>query len=207
MQNGILQLASALPTMSAGAFDKEKTKKMVAQHEGREPYAYLDTKKHPTVGVGFNLDRKDARERIEAIGGNYDRVRSGKDRLSDEQIDTLFEQTFNEVTDVAKRFTDKQAVDKDGKAKQKPTPFDDHPDDVQSILIDMAMMGEGSLAKFVKFKDALDKKDYKTAAKEMVDSEWYREVKTRGKDLEKMMKRVAAKKEYPNSPDLWEKGK
>ena len=202
-----IALNTAMMTAGVGAFDKQKTKKMVAQHEGREPKVYLDTKKHPTIGVGFNLDRKDAREQIEAVGGNYDRVRSGKDKLTDDQIDTLFEKTFNEVTDVAKRFTDKQAVDKDGNAKQKPTKFDDHPDDVQSILIDMAMMGEGSLSGFKKFKDALDNKDYKTAAKEMVDSKWYKQVETRGKDLEEMMKKVAAKKEYPNSPDLWEKEK
>ena len=58
----------------------------------------------------------------------------------------------------------------------------------QAVLTDMAYnMGLGGLSKFKKMKDALISGDYKKAAYEMVDSDWFNQVGNRSKALVKMM--------------------
>lgn len=51
-----------------------------------------------------------------------------------------------------------------------------------AVLLDMAFMGETRFRKFVKFIDAVKKRDWQEAAKEMEDSLWYRQVGNRGKE-------------------------
>jgi len=51
---------------------------MIAESEGNKPCMYKDTLGHPTIGIGFNLDRSDAREKITSVGADYDNVKSGK---------------------------------------------------------------------------------------------------------------------------------
>ena len=55
-----------------------------------KPCVYIDTEQHPTVGIGFNLDRSDARRHLSAVGANYDQIRTGSATLTDYQIRTLF---------------------------------------------------------------------------------------------------------------------
>ena len=68
--------------------DLTKTKAWIEHWEGRRNQAYDDkTGKaitpgcvvlgHPTVGVGFNLDANGAQAAIEALGLDYNQVRSG----------------------------------------------------------------------------------------------------------------------------------
>ncbi|MFZ0915112.1 MAG: hypothetical protein WAN09_17705, partial [Candidatus Korobacteraceae bacterium] len=58
---------------------------------------------HPTVGVGFNLDATGAQAAIEALGLDYDQVRSGGQTLTDDQIDTLLDQTVNQAIQGARQ--------------------------------------------------------------------------------------------------------
>src|SRR5713101_6545671 len=63
----------------------------IERHEGgRFDTVYLDSEGHPTIGIGFNLDREDAQEKIEALGLDFDAVRDGTATLTDAQIDALF---------------------------------------------------------------------------------------------------------------------
>lgn len=60
----------------------------------------------------------------------------------------------------------------------------------QFVLVDMAFnMGIQKLLTFKKFLAALQKKDYSTAAKEMLNSRWAGQVGRRAKELAEMMKK------------------
>jgi lysozyme len=56
-------------------------------------------------------------------------------------------------------------------------------DDRQIVLIDMSFMGIKKLLEFKNMIAALEKHDYKTAASEMLDSDWAKEVHGRATQL------------------------
>lgn len=59
----------------------------------------------------------------------------------------------------------------------------------QEVLVEMAFnLGLNGLKGFKKFLKALDKKDYLTASKEMLNSSWAKQVKGRAKTLSQLMK-------------------
>jgi len=59
-------------------------------------------------------------------------------------------------------------------------------------IVDMAFnLGLTKLNKFVDMKAALMNNDYNTAADEMVDSNWYKQVKSRGPRMVKIMRSAA----------------
>jgi hypothetical protein len=47
---------------------------------------------HPTIGIGFNLDRSDAASLISAQGYDYNSIRAGTTCLSDSAVMDLFQQ-------------------------------------------------------------------------------------------------------------------
>lgn len=80
----------------------------------------------------------------------------------------------------------------------KSFALEEAPDEVKQILFNMSFnLGEGTakgrtgLNSFVKMLPALSRKDYRDAAKEMKDSEWFTQVKSRGVDLVSRMNAVA----------------
>ena len=56
---------------------------MIIESEGKKSCVYKDTKGIPTIGIGFNLQRDDARSKLAGIGLNFNDVLSGKTCLSD----------------------------------------------------------------------------------------------------------------------------
>ena len=64
---------------------------------------YKDTRGHPTVGIGFNLDAFGAKGKIEAVGADYDSIRSGKSCLTDSQVMKLFEPSYQSAVSGARR--------------------------------------------------------------------------------------------------------
>ena len=69
--------------------------------------------------------------------------------------------------------------------------FADLPEDVQSILLNMGYnLGVPKLMKFKRMWAALEKRDYKEAAKEMRDSLWYRQVGDRAERLAQRMESI-----------------
>lgn len=67
----------------------------------------------------------------------------------------------------------------------------DYPDEVQSILVNMTFnLGRPRLSKFKKMIKAVEENDWNRAADEMMNSKWYRQVKTRGVELVERMRNV-----------------
>lgn len=90
-----------------------------------------------------------------------------KDTYSDSEIDAFFRSDVCIAGDVARRLF---------------ASFETQPQSVQFLLIDLAFnLGETGLSKFVKFRAAMDAFNYHNAAKELIDSIWYRQVGKRSK--------------------------
>lgn len=136
--------------------------KFVEPFEGRHDKTYLDSKGIPTVGIGFNLQRPDARERMTAVGANYDRILAGQDRLTAEQIDSLLAHDMENFIEDARGIVDN---------------FDSLPKIAQMVIADMTFnMGPNRFGGFKKAIAAFEINDYATAADEMQDSAWYTDV-------------------------------
>jgi GH24 family phage-related lysozyme (muramidase) len=145
--------------------DKDACKKYIELHEGRKEKAYVDTKKHPTIGIGFNLDRADAKQWVESLGLNYDAMKEGKIGLTNSHIEQLYEADLATAIADAKKFFPR---------------FDELDAMRQIVLVDMVFnLGLSRLNKFKKFKLALEQNDYEEAAQQMEQSRWAKQVNSR----------------------------
>ena len=88
-------LAIHASSVSAEDLDLVKLKQQLIKHEGKKHKVYKDTEGIPTIGVGFNLTRSDAKAKITALGHNYDKILAGEASLTDEQIDKLLTDDIN----------------------------------------------------------------------------------------------------------------
>jgi GH24 family phage-related lysozyme (muramidase) len=153
----------------------EKTVDMIIKHEGKRNKVYLDTRNIPHIGIGFNLNRSDAKSKIKSLGLNFSDILSGKTLLSDDQIMFLFEQDFNEAIKRANTFLYNS---------------EDYPSEIKSVIIDMAFNLGNDIFEFDGLRKALLNKDYNRASDEMVDSKWYKQVGNRSKDLSNIVKNI-----------------
>jgi GH24 family phage-related lysozyme (muramidase) len=148
--------------------------KQISIHEGVRNTVYKDTKGIPTIGVGFNLTRKDAREKVEALGVDYDKVRAGKESLTEDQIFELYK------NDIQTAISD---------AKSIVSNFDDLDRVRQRVMVDMAFnLGHARFSEFKATINAVERFDFEKAAEQMINSLWFDQVKTRGVRLVKMMR-------------------
>jgi GH24 family phage-related lysozyme (muramidase) len=137
----------------------------IRKHEGCQYTAYDDSLGVRTVGIGFNLTRKDAKPRIEAMGLDYDLVYQGRVKLADAHCNALLNVDVEDAIDMARALL---------------TNFNDQPDDVQLVIVDMIYnMGGPRFAKFEKTLAALEADDYCKAAIEMRNSKWAEQVPNR----------------------------
>ena len=138
---------------------------MIAQNEGVKPNVYKDSKGNRTIGIGFNLEDKANRKFLKEQGININELFNGRE-LNDKEIKTLYNQSLSQAYTDARKFDPK---------------FDKRPEGVKMALTDMSFnLGLTKLNKFEKMKEALQKDDYRTAAVEAQDSDWFKQVKTRG---------------------------
>src|SRR5262245_14467557 len=123
--------------------DFARLRHFIEDHEGRRATAYLDSRGIPTVGVGFNLQRSDAKQRIAALGVSYDALSRRDVALTDQQIDTLLD------ADIATAMTD---------ARNCVRGFDTLPPDVQMVVVDMIFnLGIGGFAGFKRMIAAIER--------------------------------------------------
>ena len=142
--------------------NKDDIKTWIEGWEGRRQQVYLDSAGHPTIGVGFNLDRSDAPQKIKALGLNYSAVRQGQVTLNDAQIDQLFD------ADVDRAIADASMI---------VANFKSIPENKQKIVVDMVFnLGAGGFSGFHNTIKAIENEDWQTAAQEMRDSRWFSQV-------------------------------
>lgn len=144
----------------------ELLRSYISENEGEESKVYYDSLGIPTIGIGFNLERNDARIIIEDLGVSYDQLLRNEAELSPEQIQFLFNRTIESSIQTAKKLF---------------FEFDKILPARQIILIDLVFnLGETKLNGFRKMIYAVNKKDWSCAAFELQDSKWFSQVGRRG---------------------------
>lgn len=147
-------------------YNKERLYEQLKSDEGVIYEVYLDHLGNKTFGVGHLVIRDDP-EYKKPVGGHV-----GADRVWQ-----VFEQDLNNSI--------VECVFLYG------SDFNRWPGEVQEILINMMFnLGRVRLAKFVKMRAALMKRDWRKAAEEGRDSLWYRQVTNRAERLMSRLERV-----------------
>ena len=134
--------------------------------EGVKYEIYLDHLGLPTFGIGHLVLDTDP-EHGEPVGTS----------VSEDRVNECFDHDVEIVlADCRKLYED----------------FDELPEEVQLIIANMMFnMGRPRLSKFKGMKRGVDTRDWMTAAAEMVDSRWYRQVPNRADRLVTRMRAVS----------------
>ena len=141
-----------------GACSCDSIEDMVAWAEGKKACVYKDSLGIPTIGIGFNLKRSDARSVCSRCGVDYDAIYSGSKCLSDSQISCLFNYDLSWAQDGARSCV--------------PSYYSHHRC-IQNVLVDMTFnMGKTSLCGWPNFVKQLGNKDYQGAATNMKSTKW-----------------------------------
>ena len=149
---------------------------MFKENEGYKTKVYKDTKGKRTAGIGFNLEDVGNRKFLKDSGIDINEILAGRE-LTDKEVIKMYNHSLTQAFNDAKKF--------DPNFAKRPEP-------VKKALVDMAFnLGLTKLNKFKKMRAALMQNDYKVAADEMVDSNWYKQVKTRGPRTVKLMASAA----------------
>ena len=154
-------------------YDRTKLIEKLIEHEGLVLQVYKDSLGIDTIGIGRNLeDRGITKEELDA--------------LDIPNMDVIYEHGINDIDAVYLATNDVQIVESELLAAH---PCVAELDSVrQLVLVDMAFnMGVPRLRKFKKMWAAIHDNDYMTAAKEMLDSKWANQVKSRSHKLANMM--------------------
>ena len=138
------------------SYDREKL------NEGYYKCVYKDPVGIPTIGVGFNLEKANAREEIESVGADYNAVLNGSQCLDDSQIERLFDMDMDTAVSCASSWL---------------SNWSELGTSVQSAVADMAFnLGCGGLEAFTTFKSDLENRDFDAAAADMQNSLWCEQV-------------------------------
>lgn len=141
----------------------EVIKEDLIKHEGYKDEIYLCTESIPTFGIGHAIKPTDP-EYTWPMGTPIEK----------ERIENAF------LEDVGIAIADCEALFEDVYS---------HPDKVVRVLVNMAFnLGRTRLGRFRNMIAAVNNKDYKKAANEMVDSRWYNQVGNRSIELENWMR-------------------
>ena len=154
-------------------YNREHLIQKLIAHEGMILRVYQDSLGIDTIGIGRNLvDRGISKEELDA--------------MDIPNINTIYEHGITEADAVYLATNDVQIVEEELLSAH---PCVAELDSVrQLVLVDMAFnMGVPRLRGFKKMWAAIHKGDYTTAAKEMLDSKWANQVKSRSTILANMM--------------------
>ena len=137
----------------------------IENDEGCKYEVYLDHLGLPTCGIGHLIKEDDPEHGLE-VGT----------KIGEERVNELFETDIKETIDECKLIYN---------------DFDDLPEEAQYIIANMMFnMGRPRLSRFHKMKQAVDNRDWKEAANQMIDSRWYKQVPNRANRLVNRMKSI-----------------
>ena len=146
--------------------DRVQLRAFVEEYEGREHLSYPDSLGIMTIGVGFNLERGDARATIEAMGIDYELLLGQQVQLTDEQIDQLLDEDLDTA---------------EWEAREIFPEFDDIDENRRRVIVDMLFnLGKTRFSGFRNAIQAIKDRNWERAANEMKDSRWYGQVGHRG---------------------------
>jgi len=149
---------------------------MIALNEGVKSKVYKDSKGNRTIGIGFNLEDANNKKILKNEGIDINELLKGRE-LNKKEIKVLYNHSLIQA------FNDANKFDKN---------FAKRPEPVKKAIVDMSFnLGLTKLNKFKKMREGLEANDYSTAADEMVDSEWYNQVKSRGPRTVGLMRSAA----------------
>ena len=142
-----------------------KLREELERDEGIKYEVYLDHLGYPTFGIG-HLITDDDPECGADVGTE----------VSDDRVQEAFESDVETVVSDCERLY---------------VQFEHLPEEVQLIIANMMFnMGYTRLSKFKGMKRGVDARDWETAADEMVDSRWYKQVTNRADRLVVRMRSV-----------------
>jgi GH24 family phage-related lysozyme (muramidase) len=147
--------------------------KQLKRHEGTRSKVYNDTTGHRTIGIGFNLERTDARRKLNEVGANFDHVIDGSYELDNEQMNKLL---LGDILAVEKDIT-------------TVIPCYHELNEVrQRVVLDMAYnIGYITLSNFLMTIGFICEDNYKEASINMGRSLWAKQVGKRALTLRLMM--------------------
>jgi len=147
---------------------------MTKKFEGFSGKIYKCPAGKRTIGYGFNIDDP-------VIAKNVpESIRTGYETLSPAHADYIFDIVYGIAIKDATQFLSPH--------------FDELNIPRREAVIDMAYnLGFSRLSKFVKFREALIKKDWPLASQEMILSRWFHQVKDRAEKLRNIIINASTK--------------
>lgn len=132
--------------------------------------AYKDSMGYWTIGYGRVLEpeiRRDAIKTLEELGYSYDDLKKGKVRIDDETCLEFFREDVENALRIAKEYLPN---------------FENYPEKVKMVVVDMAYNLGPKLFQFREMREALIKGDYAKAGEYMRDSKWFYQVGRRAEN-------------------------
>ena len=143
----------------------EQLREQLKIDEGCVYKIYTDHLGYPTFGIGHLIIESDP-ENGQAVGTP----------VSNDRVDAAFDGDVEVVL---------------SECKVLYPDFEDLPEEAQQIIANMMFnLGRPRLSKFVGMKRGVDEIDWNSAADEMVDSRWYRQVGARAERLVNRMREI-----------------
>ena len=143
----------------------EQLREQLKIDEGCVYKIYTDHLGYPTFGIGHLIIESDP-ENGQAVGTP----------VSNDRVDAAFDGDVEVVL---------------SECKVLYPDFEDLPEEAQQIIANMMFnLGRPRLSKFVGMKRGVDEKDWNSAADEMGDSRWYRQVGARAERLVNRMREI-----------------
>lgn len=140
-------------------------RRMLTLNEAWRPRVYRDSLGIPTVGVGFNLSRPDARAKLTAVGANFDAVLAGTEAMNANAVGQLLED------DIAAAVADLRTIF---------PGWDALSGNRQLALLDMRFnLGPARFRGFRQMIAAVQAGSWTEAANQMRASAWATQVKSR----------------------------
>ena len=145
--------------------DTYRLREELANDEGCKYEVYLDHLGYPTFGIG-HLITDDDPECGTSVGTE----------VSSDRVQEAFDSDIESVLSDCERLY---------------VQFEHLPEEAQLIIANMMFnMGYTRLSKFKGMKRGVDARDWESAADEMVDSRWYKQVTNRADRLVKRMRSI-----------------